>query len=410
MQEKKAALRWLSSVLVLSSISNFSFAADEWEQISGTKEQAVYMSAQRMKAVKLKSYESGKPTKIEAWDKSIITYDSIKDGRTVGDYTVALYEYDCTDETSKLITATNYKSNGDVQGSSYTPSYRQASRVLPNSIGETQLKIVCQVLDKMNNGEEVSTLLSKGTEFQEQSDPLDSDSLEKGFAILAATALSENKQDAEQAIVWLKNAANNGVAVAQFYLGLVYDNGGDASQYDPAQAVFFFRKAAEQGYAPAQNALGKMYEKGDGVNRNNNEAFRWYKKAAEQGFSMAQHNLAISYLLGEGIEQSDRKAFEWFTSAAKQGEVGAQFALGLAYEKGRGVAHSNAYAIKWYEKVIKSDNKEVAALARKQLNNLLRQQKSNSPKPTYQTKTTQPSVIVPAPAKTRKLVRPNSHL
>jgi TPR repeat protein len=54
--------------------------------------------------------------------------------------------------------------------------------------------------------------------------------------------------------------ANQGLAIAQYNLGVMY---GMAQDY--AAAVSLFRKGAEQGLAMAQSNLGTMYEKGTGV-------------------------------------------------------------------------------------------------------------------------------------------------
>jgi TPR repeat protein len=55
--------------------------------------------------------------------------------------------------------------------------------------------------------------------------------------------------------------ADQGNALAQFNLGLLYHEGRGVSQ-DYAQAVTWFRKAADQGDAEAQAALGAMYANG----------------------------------------------------------------------------------------------------------------------------------------------------
>ena len=52
---------------------------------------------------------------------------------------------------------------------------------------------------------------------------------------------------------------------------------------DEAEAVRWYRLAAEQGYAIAQHNLGVMYDKGEGVLKDDAEAVRWYRLAAEQG-------------------------------------------------------------------------------------------------------------------------------
>ena len=45
---------------------------------------------------------------------------------------------------------------------------------------------------------------------------------------------------------------------------------------------------AEQGVAEAQFNLGMMYDSGQGVRQDYAEAFRWYRKAADQGYTEAQ--------------------------------------------------------------------------------------------------------------------------
>ena len=75
--------------------------------------------------------------------------------------------------------------------------------------------------------------------------------------------------------------AEQGNATAQFYLGLVYENGVVGVPEDDAEAVKWFRKAAEQGDSRAQYSLGVMYAKGEGVPKNDAEAAKWFRKAAE---------------------------------------------------------------------------------------------------------------------------------
>jgi TPR repeat protein len=55
--------------------------------------------------------------------------------------------------------------------------------------------------------------------------------------------------------------------------------------------VKWLRKAANQGHADAQYNLGAMYFMGRGVLQDHVEAEKWYRKAAEQGHANAQHNL-----------------------------------------------------------------------------------------------------------------------
>ena len=58
----------------------------------------------------------------------------------------------------------------------------------------------------------------------------------------------------------------------------------------------WLRKAAEEGYAKAQYSLGAMYASGHGVEQSYPEAVKWWRKAAEQGDFYAQVRLEM---LGE---------------------------------------------------------------------------------------------------------------
>ena len=57
----------------------------------------------------------------------------------------------------------------------------------------------------------------------------------------------------------------------------------------------WYRKSAEQGIADAQFNLGVMYDEGRGVTQDYNEAVKWYRKSAEQGLRDAQFNLGLMY-------------------------------------------------------------------------------------------------------------------
>jgi TPR repeat protein len=50
---------------------------------------------------------------------------------------------------------------------------------------------------------------------------------------------------------------------------------------DYAEAVKWFQKAANQGNAIGQSSLGVMYQHGKGVPQDYAEAAKWYRKAAD---------------------------------------------------------------------------------------------------------------------------------
>ena len=115
-----------------------------------------------------------------------------------------------------------------------------------------------------------------------------------------------------------RRLAERGNVLAQYKLGLMYNNGEGVRQ-DFREAVMWFSRAAVQGYAPAQTSLGVKYEHGQGVKRSNREAVRWYRHAATQGHATAQYRLGRMYVQGRGARRNLTGAVAWFILAAAQG-------------------------------------------------------------------------------------------
>ncbi len=108
----------------------------------------------------------------------------------------------------------------------------------------------------------------------------------------------------------LEAKAEQGVAIAQFNLGLLYYH-GEGVQPSFVKAEFWFRKAAEQGVAHAEFNLGSFYHQGIGVLKNEEIAVSWYRMAANQGYDMAQYNLGVRYANGEGLEKDKVEAYAY---------------------------------------------------------------------------------------------------
>jgi TPR repeat protein len=109
-----------------------------------------------------------------------------------------------------------------------------------------------------------------------------------------------------------------------------------------------FRLLADQGVALGQYGLGMMYATGKGVARDYPQALALFRKAAEQGDAGAQNFLGVMYAKGQGVPQDYKQAVMWLRKAAEQGEVGAQNTLGLMYSVGQGMAADMVQAHKWF--------------------------------------------------------------
>src|SRR6188474_3085696 len=70
-----------------------------------------------------------------------------------------------------------------------------------------------------------------------------------------------------------------GDVVAQFSLGAMLYYGGA----DTAQGIDWIRKAAAQQHAAAEYQMGQVSDFGFGAAQDDREALAWYRKAAEHG-------------------------------------------------------------------------------------------------------------------------------
>ncbi len=110
-----------------------------------------------------------------------------------------------------------------------------------------------------------------------------------------------DKENYSEAFKYLKKAAEQGHAEAQYLLGKCYFNGQGVTE-DRIEAGKWTRKAAEQGYVDAQYLLGECYSLGKGVTKDLTEATKWYRKAAEQGNDNAKRKLEELAVPEEDIE------------------------------------------------------------------------------------------------------------
>ena len=148
----------------------------------------------------------------------------------------------------------------------------------------------------------------------------------------------------EEAVKWYRKAAEQGYALAQYYLGSCYEEGQGVAQ-DDVEAVKWYRMAAEQGHVDSQSSLGSSY-----IIKDYQEAFKWYRMAAEQRHADSQFMIGFMYENGWGVTENYKEATKWYPKAAEQGYVFAQYSLACMYDYGKGVAENKQEAIIWYRK------------------------------------------------------------
>ncbi len=176
--------------------------------------------------------------------------------------------------------------------------------------------------------------------------------------------------DELEAVHWFEKAAEQDHVDAQYDLGLCYLNGSElvaertrvkaelagVAMTKEGMAVNSFTSAADRGHVGAQYHLGLCYLNGNGVAVNKEEAVRWFYKAVEQGHVNAQYHLALCYYNGNGVGVNEKEAVYRFEKAAKQYHADAQYHLGLCCLNGEGVAKNEKEAVEWFKKAERQGN------------------------------------------------------
>jgi TPR repeat protein len=142
--------------------------------------------------------------------------------------------------------------------------------------------------------------------------------------ILKEFEADDRQRRAEQELENIRKRAEQGDPGAQNDLAVEYQR---SKQFE--QAVPLFRNAAAQGNKVAQFNMGLTFEQGLGVPKDVGQAAVWYLKSAEQGYANAQEKMGIFYAGGVGVPKDLSRAAEWNRKAGAQGKEGAQ----RAYEE-----------------------------------------------------------------------------
>lgn len=98
-----------------------------------------------------------------------------------------------------------------------------------------------------------------------------------------------------------------------------------------SEAADLLRAAAAEGLAAAQFALGVLAETGASGPVDHAAAAALYKSAAEQGHPQAQFRLGIALLIGRGVATDAFNAETWLRRSALAGEAGAARLMGALY-------------------------------------------------------------------------------
>lgn len=152
---------------------------------------------------------------------------------------------------------------------------------------------------------------------------------------------------------WFKRAADNDFAAGYFNVGLMHDNGrvgrnlADDVRLD--QAVDWYRRAEEKDYSKAPLRLGQLYASKKVGGDLDDEArtgkiVGYYEKAAALGNTKAMTELGWIYYNGELVERDFEESAYWFGRAETEGDPNGTAGLGFIFANEDSAQHSLADA------------------------------------------------------------------
>jgi uncharacterized protein len=165
---------------------------------------------------------------------------------------------------------------------------------------------------------------------------------------LADALMPYAQRDYARALELLAPLAEQGNAVAQLKLGIIFSR-GKVNSPDHVAALRWFTKAAENGQVEAQFELGRIYRDGLGTRVDGKLAAYWLQRAAEKNTPRAINALGELYLGHRDVPQDFAAARSWFLRGAQMGNSASMYNLGVLYARGQGVAQDDIEAFKWLE-------------------------------------------------------------
>ncbi len=155
----------------------------------------------------------------------------------------------------------------------------------------------------------------------------------------------------------LARQAEAGDAAAQFGLAVRYAEGG-AGTRNYELAAQWYEKAAQQGLPVAEYRLGSLFEKGLGVGKDIQRAKSLYQRAAEKGNIRAMHNLGV--IAAEGGKPNYTSAALWFGKAAEYGVRDSEYNLAVLLARGLGLPKDLVKSYTWFAIVAAAGDADAA--------------------------------------------------
>jgi uncharacterized protein len=141
--------------------------------------------------------------------------------------------------------------------------------------------------------------------------------------------------DIVKAVEWYSKAANQGEALSEANLALIYSNGVYA-RVDHTRACYYARKLGPTGHPPSLSVKGDCYARGlGGTTVDMTQAATAYEAASNKGHVRSGATLGYFYENGLGGKpKSSETALKYYRAAADKDDALGLHNLGAAYNSG----------------------------------------------------------------------------
>ena len=131
---------------------------------------------------------------------------------------------------------------------------------------------------------------------------------------------------------YCKQAADQGYAIAEYYMGYLYSEGRGVA-LDPSKANAYYQKAMDKGLISAKYNLSQLLQEHAETDLDIRRGLKLQKEAAQAGYSSAQFRMGVFHQFGIYYQPNPFEALNWYEKAADQGDAVAKFNIGVLYCK-----------------------------------------------------------------------------
>lgn len=255
-------LKLMLAGIALSTLSSMVYA-EQWINLKTTETTDIFVNIDQVREVEIEQKRFK-----QTWIKTVKLQDSLADNMVKGDYTQALWRFDCSQATSSILSYVDYRKNGDIINSGMF-EYPQQQIVLPESIEENALLAVCDgrypqknmaqaVTEKVNVvKQEVKATAQKATTTANKAKTAVENTATKA-KVVATDSKNQVKDTAKQ----VKETATKKVADTKTAVSQKVDQAKKtATATNASQKVADTKTAVTQKATQAQKAVQKTAEK-----------------------------------------------------------------------------------------------------------------------------------------------------